>query len=190
MSRRNTTVYDLADLRLHPDGTRVHDGSKTQINASGRTKRNIGKTVQDFRGAWIAQDAGGPARVPKRPRLKKPRDAEDEDEAPETDKEIEEQMFRTKRAKRKHDFLNDLEFLVPAAPVDGLPSSVSVFACDKHLLTLLQDLLKIIHYQSSVYYTERGQLLNSSQIYRDSLKDDANVSEVARTCQSHAVGPS
>ena len=53
---RRSTVYDLAALKLHPDGTRA-----------GSQSRKQGRHVQDSRGNVLAIDAVGPPWVLKRP---------------------------------------------------------------------------------------------------------------------------
>lgn len=57
MARRRNTVHDLANLRLHPDGSRVHN-----------TDRQSKYLALDARGNRIAVDAGGSGRVKKRRR--------------------------------------------------------------------------------------------------------------------------
>lgn len=61
--QRQSTVHDLATLRLHPDGSRVQQSS---VSAKQRTAKY---TVVDARGNWIAQDAGGQGSVQKRRRV-------------------------------------------------------------------------------------------------------------------------
>lgn len=56
---RLSTVYDLASLRLHTDGTRVQQSSR---NLRPRVSK---VSVRDSRGNWIARDAGGVAAVAK-----------------------------------------------------------------------------------------------------------------------------
>lgn len=50
---RLSTVYDFSSLRLHPDGSRVHQTSKNL------RPRNALVSVQDSRGNWFARDAAG-----------------------------------------------------------------------------------------------------------------------------------
>ena len=62
---RLSTVFDYADLRLHPDGTRVYQ--KPSNLRPGITK----VAVQNSRAGWIARDAGGSGKIHKmRPRGK------------------------------------------------------------------------------------------------------------------------
>ncbi|KAH0840218.1 hypothetical protein J3R83DRAFT_1222 [Lanmaoa asiatica] len=61
--RRKSTTHDLATLRLHPDGSRVQQSA---ANARHRTAKS---TLVDFRGNWIAKDAGGKGTVKKRRRV-------------------------------------------------------------------------------------------------------------------------
>lgn len=57
---RRSTVYDLASLRLHTDGSRVYQSSSTNLKP-----RNAKFALRDIRGNWIARDAGGTAKVPR-----------------------------------------------------------------------------------------------------------------------------
>lgn len=50
---RLSTVYDFSSLRLHPDGSRVHQTPKNL------RPRNARVSVQDSRGNWFARDAAG-----------------------------------------------------------------------------------------------------------------------------------
>ena len=61
---RLSTVYDLSSLRLHTDGSRVH-----QTSANLRP-RKAAVSVRDSRGNWIARDAGGSHSVGKYRRAK------------------------------------------------------------------------------------------------------------------------
>ena len=62
---RLSTVFDYADLRLHPDGTRVYQ--KPRNLRPGIIK----VAVQNSRASWIARDAGGSGKIHKmRPRGK------------------------------------------------------------------------------------------------------------------------
>lgn len=61
-SQRRSTVYDLASLRLHPDGSRVQQSSR---NLRPQTSR---QTTRDSRGNWIARDAAGSGTIQKRRR--------------------------------------------------------------------------------------------------------------------------
>lgn len=57
---RRSTVYDLASLRLHTDGSRVYQSSSTNLKP-----RNAKLALRDIRGNWIARDAGGTAKIPR-----------------------------------------------------------------------------------------------------------------------------
>lgn len=62
---RLSTVFDYADLRLHPDGTRVYQ------KPSNLRPGIIKVAVQNSRASWIARDAGGSGKIHKmRPRGK------------------------------------------------------------------------------------------------------------------------
>jgi len=62
---RLSTVFDYADLRLHPDGTRVYQ------KPSNFRPGIIKVAVQNSRTNWIARDAGGSGKIHKmRPRGK------------------------------------------------------------------------------------------------------------------------
>lgn len=92
--RRRNTIHDLSSLRLHPDGSRVHNisRSKDSDEAAGVSTRLAKYTTRDAQGRWIAYDAGGLVTVKQRTRQKDARvrqtrssDAEmrsDEDEMP------------------------------------------------------------------------------------------------------------
>jgi hypothetical protein len=57
---RQSTVYDLASLRLHTDGSRVYQSPSTNLKP-----RNAKLALRDRRGNWIARDAGGTVKVPR-----------------------------------------------------------------------------------------------------------------------------
>jgi hypothetical protein len=61
MARRLSTVYDLADLRVHRSGSRLVEPT-TERPRPRRSKR----MVKDARGNWIAKDAVGEWTVKKR----------------------------------------------------------------------------------------------------------------------------
>jgi hypothetical protein len=61
MPGRRTTVYDLTNLRLHADGKRVKRSPQGLAGSVGAKK-----VVQDVRGNWIANDAGGSGTVKRR----------------------------------------------------------------------------------------------------------------------------
>lgn len=67
---RRSTVYDVAALRIHPDGTRA--------GASRREEQT--KQIKDVRGNVLALDAAGKMHVPRRPRLSNPREEDEEGE--------------------------------------------------------------------------------------------------------------
>jgi len=59
MDPRLSTAFDYADLRLHPDGTRVYQ------TLSNLRPGNIKVAVQNSKANWIARDAGGSGRIHK-----------------------------------------------------------------------------------------------------------------------------
>jgi hypothetical protein len=97
-STRRSTVYDLADLRLHPDGTRVNPTSSNTSTSK--------LSVLDYRGRRIAQDAGGLGRIPKRKTVPSTASDEDISDSP--------SLVNVREAKRRK-FAQDFSFL------DGLP---------------------------------------------------------------------
>lgn len=70
---RRSTVYDYSDLRLHPDGTRVHQMDKNLRPRAAQI------AVQAARSNWIARDAAGFATVQKHRSLKQAARVEEED---------------------------------------------------------------------------------------------------------------
>jgi len=70
---RRSTVYDYSDLRLHPDGTRVHQMDKNLRPRAAQI------AVQAARSNWIARDAAGSATVPKHRSIKQATQVEEED---------------------------------------------------------------------------------------------------------------
>lgn len=66
--RRQSTVHDLASLRLHPDGSRVQNLSRAEKEGrpSAASTRLAKYTTRDAQGRWIAYDAGGLGTVKQR----------------------------------------------------------------------------------------------------------------------------
>ncbi|KAF9516832.1 hypothetical protein BS47DRAFT_1390419 [Hydnum rufescens UP504] len=93
-----STVYDLAALKLHPDGTRA--GTKQ------------GRHSRDPRGNSLAIDAGGDVRVPKRPLVNSSSGEEDTDRAADN-----------RRAASK-----ETKFEFPGSQTTLLPKSDSIFS--------------------------------------------------------------
>lgn len=189
---RKSTVYDYSDLRLHPDGTRVY-----QKSTNLRPKLAQG-TIQDARLNWIATDAGGSANVPLFRKKKGSGLQEDgaissdgehfsvEADDDDVDRKGKRKLKRTDyRTIKRRKFLENDDYLAgDAAPpvaessdanvlVLPYPSPVSfVHTNGTSCLNLYhQDLLKSIHRFASKFYTERGQLLNSSRQYRKERKE-------------------
>ena len=86
MTRRLSTVYDYASLRLHRDGTRVQQSDE---NYNIPSRRRL--AVKNANGNWIATDAGGLGTVRRTKYVRKGTDylsLENEDQR-EVDKENE-----------------------------------------------------------------------------------------------------
>ena len=77
---RKSTVFDYSDLRLHPDGTRVHQRS---TNLRPKLAQS---TIRGVRSNWIATDAGGSLKVPL---FRKRKTVSLEEEQEEEEEEIE-----------------------------------------------------------------------------------------------------
>ena len=188
--RRRSTVFDYSNLRLHSDGTRVYQKS---TNLAPRIAK---ATVRTSRQNWIAKDAGGLSSIRKFKRTKRTlQDIQADEEYIWTENRMPDDDER--RVKQKDDrpskrrrFLEDLDYLnkdrststslasdtgVESFPYE--PSSVRVsFFQHLHINDIFlfyfsnQDLLKCIHRYASEFYTESGQLLNSSRDYRKQRK--------------------
>ncbi|KAK0491599.1 hypothetical protein IW261DRAFT_1323790 [Armillaria novae-zelandiae] len=163
--RRRTTIYDFSSLRVHTDGTRVEQTDRNRRPVSHKN------TARDSRGNWTARDAAGQWRVKRRRRNSSPIEPDEgkgKQKALESSEE--EPTIVTKRAQKRRKFVEDFSFLdvdVPAASyqvtsgaVQGNDPVFSYFSAPS------SDLLKCVHHFASVYYSERGQLLNASKQYR------------------------
>ncbi|KAG7447765.1 uncharacterized protein BT62DRAFT_966841 [Guyanagaster necrorhizus] len=166
--RRRTTIYDFSGLRVHADGTRVE-----------QTNRNLrpvihGNTTQDWRGTWTARDAAGRGQVKRRRRSSpsEPDEGKGKRKGMESDEEehVPLKKRKTKQAEKRRKFAEDFSFLdvdVPAASSqttsDAVQGNDPVFSS---FPVPSSDLLKCIHHFASLYYSERGQLLNASKLYR------------------------
>ena len=144
---RQSTVYDLTSLRLHPDGTRV---LRTESN---RRLRVAKYSVQDSRGNWIANDAGGSGHVTRY------RTSREEGEGP-VDEGLERELdsltveegdphLKDYRAKKRRKFEHDFDF-ISSSPIPrlskpdktgnislALPSSVHTIFLARWALRLL-----------------------------------------------------
>ncbi|KAL6307048.1 hypothetical protein BKA93DRAFT_747802 [Sparassis latifolia] len=190
MSRRLSTIHDLAALRLHPDCTRVVN--ETVPNLSLRQARY---TAYDVRGNWFARDAGGRIGVRKtRTRGKgkgKAREGEEDEDGEvfdltgvngEGDSLVDEGKTDEEdpRARKRRRFAEDLSFLDSprsSSVAGSLPPSVpEVVLGESHdvppthaalssfsFSTPSSDLLKCIHHFASTYYTAAGQLYDASR---------------------------
>lgn len=117
-SRRKNTVYDLASLRLRPDGTKA------------TRSRNAKLAAKDALGNWLALDAGGSGKLKTRRASRKQEDEnaqagpsssaiekgktrateEDQDEDTQEDNEA---IPKDPGARRRIAFNEDLSFLDP-----------------------------------------------------------------------------
>lgn len=123
--RRYNTVHDLAALRLHPDGSRVSTSSSRNLRPRGAKH-----SIQDARGNWIADDAGGSGQVQKRRRKGKRKRGEDDLEDSyvgeedivngEANVDARKKNVKTREAKKRREFLDDFDFLAPTTR-DKLP---------------------------------------------------------------------
>jgi len=76
MSKRRSTVYDAAALRLHPNGVRVRPTRVPFQFSSSKVINQANKSHQTVTGAWIATDAGGYGRIAKRRRITEDKNSE------------------------------------------------------------------------------------------------------------------
>ncbi|KAK0443928.1 uncharacterized protein EV420DRAFT_1015296 [Desarmillaria tabescens] len=167
--RRRTTIYDFSSLRVHTDGSRVE---QTNRNLRPVSHKN---TARDSRGYWTARDAAGRWQVKRRRRNSSPSEPEEgkgKQKALESGEEehIPLKKRKTKRAEKRRKFADDFSFLdvdVPAPSSQTISDTVRgndpVFSS---FSVPSSDLLKCIHHFASLYYSERGQLLNASKSYR------------------------
>ncbi|KAJ3996153.1 hypothetical protein F5050DRAFT_166041 [Lentinula boryana] len=175
---RLSTVFDLSGLRLHTDGSLVLQSTKNTDLRSSKL------TVQDAHGNWSAKDAGGLASVPKyRKVLPVPREDEGKRSIEEDDLDIavpiggtgldilQQPHLKTSRARKRRKFATDEEYLAPMLPLYNSPALEDDLEPQPQLTPPSSDLLKCIHHYSSMYYNERGLLLNASQQYRKEKKE-------------------
>ena len=184
---RRSTVFDYSNLLLHPDGTRVYQKS-TNI------RPRIAKVaVRTLRNNWIARDAGGLGNILKIKNIKETsHNLQEDEEFPDLSTETDSPMPEDEGTKRKnkrsdgrkakrqkfsenYDYLNTKSTSSSSdAGTESLsyePSSVCALSMHINFLSnFLQELLKCIHRYASEYYTESGQLLNSSRDYRKQRK--------------------
>ena len=110
---RRSTVYDFADLRLHPDGSRTTSKHSTV----------------DTRGNWIATDAAGLGQVPKRRKI--PAQEPTEGVTPE-EVALEEEPLNPRQLKRQK-FTEDLSFLGPPPSTPSEIPSSDLLKCIHYL---------------------------------------------------------
>jgi hypothetical protein len=136
MTRRRNTVHDLAALRLHPDGSRVHT-----------IERQSKCVAKDPRGNLIALDAGGSGTVKKRRRVPHSDDEQEkididnigsasEQEGHDLDSgnkskqkgigESPVKFVKDPRAKKRQKFYEDIEFVDRTKPRDWNAEGSSV----------------------------------------------------------------
>ncbi|KAH9482147.1 hypothetical protein JR316_0004242 [Psilocybe cubensis] len=201
---RLSTVYDLSNLRLHPNGLRVYQKDTNR-------RPDLAKiTVQGPRQTWIARDVGGTAKIPTNRKRVKDREDQEGEEQPEEEEdgsdeeefsEIDEQasnaqededredrpkLGKKRKSKRpnpyvlkRQRFAADFDYLKSTYDASSSRASPSTevdaefeASGSSQKLTKLElpdpspELLKFIHRYAAEFYTERGQLLNSSRKYR------------------------
>ncbi|KAJ3574680.1 hypothetical protein NP233_g1605 [Leucocoprinus birnbaumii] len=171
---RRVTVYDLTGLRVHPDGSRVH---QTQQNLRFGIHRR--QNTRDFRG-WIAEDAGGAIIAPKYRASRKAQSSP----------EVETISVQARDTSGTGDSVDE----GGSSPTPGKPNHKSnirralkrkEFAEDDSYISLLArtseisdnapkmpspDLLKNIHHLAASYYDENGHLINASKRYKEARK--------------------
>ncbi|KAG7095650.1 hypothetical protein E1B28_006372 [Marasmius oreades] len=168
---RQSTIYDLTGLRLHPDGTRV---LQTENN---RRLRVAKQSARDIQGNWIASDAGGSGRVTRyrtfRQKGKERAESGDTENPGENEQQSEEDEEPVKdyRAIKRRKFEHDHDFISPSSIHQYTAKALPEEGNESPVVPLpSSDLLKCIHFMTSQYYHERGQLLNSSREYRRQRK--------------------
>jgi hypothetical protein len=135
MSRRRSTIFDAAALRLHPNGVRISTTDIVPTSRSVLVKNKNTYRRKDARDNWIATDAGGHGKITKRRKIgtrdNNPGSAS-EAEAKQLSQAEEQpvRVFKDSRANRRVAFENDLTFLAAAENEGGVsshlqPSSVS-----------------------------------------------------------------
>ncbi|KAF9261739.1 hypothetical protein L218DRAFT_1045498 [Marasmius fiardii PR-910] len=170
---RQNTVYDLTSLRLHPDGTRV---LQTESNRRLRVSK---QSVLDLQGNWIASDAGGSGRVTRYRTLRQEGKEREESASVEdygekeqhgAERQEEEPFIKDSRAIKRRKFQHDFDFISPS-PIHQYAGRNNPEEEESSVFPLpSSDLLKLIHYMTSQFYHEKGQLLNASREYREQRK--------------------
>ncbi len=129
--RRQTTLFDLSSLRVHPDGTRV---DQTDYNL--RVKRHA-RAARDAHGNWMAHDAGGSVAVKRRLKQKEGKQGGTDISKDSSDEEEQVAQALKPRAAKRQKFSQDYSFLealelsdISQAPAEAgaLPNPSSV--CD------------------------------------------------------------
>ncbi|KAL4264521.1 hypothetical protein AB1N83_004165 [Pleurotus pulmonarius] len=178
---RLNTVYDYTSLRLQQSGGRL---VRVKQNASNLDLSTSRSTIQDSRGNWIARDAAGFQSVYRSKRINQDDENNEETEvidlnlepeaedADEDDNASDDQSRRRRRhgkarakdggaARKRRKIVQDLDFLEASRDNIDSPSTLPLPS---------SDLLKCIHHFASNYYSERGQLSNSTRDYRRNRK--------------------
>ncbi|KAI0751166.1 hypothetical protein C8Q80DRAFT_1343025 [Daedaleopsis nitida] len=208
-SRRQSTVHDLAALRLHRDGTRVLN-SDTNLSS-----RHAKFATRDARGNWIAQDSAGLGTVKKRCSASQP-DGGEEDltdpneellEDPQVvttdkgkgrarDSDDEDFPVAMNRAEKRRRFDEDMSYLESRGSSPSRMEMNHPKCYQSHLRQVIessamfkaslsqQDLLKCLHYFASTYYTAMGQL---SDVTRE-VRKERKIRRARK--QGKASGPS
>ncbi|KIJ57232.1 hypothetical protein M422DRAFT_238825 [Sphaerobolus stellatus SS14] len=165
MSRRRSTVYDAAALRLHPSGVRVRP-------TPGKSSRVLARSTnakQAVSGDWIATDAGGDGKITKRRKMSADEQRETNSPVngdvaiPGSDEQVDleasatPKVLKDVRSQRRLAFKRDFSFLSTSSVHNGEDNSA---------IRPSADFLKCIHYFSSHYYGMNGQIFDSAKEYR------------------------
>ncbi|KAI0758190.1 hypothetical protein C8Q74DRAFT_1175066, partial [Fomes fomentarius] len=185
--RRQTTVHDVAALRVHRDGSRVLN---SDTNLSSRRAKYA---THDARGNWIAHDAGGLGTVKQRRSASQPGEGDDEDSEHDgdegagsepsgnrekgkgraNDKVIEdsELVAPNPRAQKRKRFDDDMSYLDFASfPPPSTPPLDAGCLAPLDTPVPSSDLLKCLHYFASTYYSAMGQLYDATKDFRQQRK--------------------
>jgi len=194
--KRRSTVHDLASLRLHPDGTKVVNldtnlqlrkakyatkdarGNWIAQDAGGLgrvKKRRVGEGKAQSDEEQEIDELGSSSLI-----MSKGEGNVTEEAGREQQESDAEHTVKDVRAKRRKAFEDDLDFIrsasgnsqVTRAPTTGFSTIDDGMSPDARPMPPQpsSDLLKCIHYFASTYYTEMGQLRDSSREHRKEKK--------------------